>query len=72
MHTMGENFILKWNDHSTSFLTATSALFTSDDLTDVTLGTTDRTFREIKVCIELNNYRDVLCVREGVTHFIYM
>lgn len=50
---MGENFLLKWNDHSTSILSATSVLFQSSGLTDVTIGTTDQSFRAHKLVLSI-------------------
>jgi len=50
---MGENFLLKWNDHSTSILSATSLLFQSSGLTDVTIGTIDQSFRAHKLVLSI-------------------
>ena len=49
---MGENFILRWNDHPASILSAASR---EDNLhlCDVTLGTIDRTFRAHRLILSV-------------------
>ena len=41
----GENFNLKWNDHSTSLVGSAAQFFTTSQLTDVIIGTSGKTFK---------------------------
>jgi len=49
----GENFNLKWNDHSSSLIASASLLFSTNQLTDVTIGTADKTFKAHKLVLSI-------------------
>jgi len=50
---MGDNLTLKWNEHSTSILSAAANLFSTSGLTDVVIGTADRTFRAHRLVLSI-------------------